>query len=142
MRCAFTNNLLDLYLDGRLVASQARWVEAHLAACPKCAARFAAWRKISRELRTFRTSAAPASFKAGLRAVLLNADSAAAAPEIGVDRDLLPGLIPSLSFAFSALAFLLFVSGSVFGPGIPSQSCANNGDSICAANFDQTKGNK
>ncbi|MEK7721620.1 MAG: zf-HC2 domain-containing protein, partial [Elusimicrobiota bacterium] len=46
MICALVENLFDLYLDGRLAAFQARWVESHIASCPKCATELKAWKQM------------------------------------------------------------------------------------------------
>ncbi len=133
MICALIESLFDLYLDNRLMPFQARWVESHLASCPVCAARLALCKKILRELRTLSTPPVPAAFKAELRTALLNAKKPAYSPDFDIDTDFVPRLQPSLSFAFSFLAFMLFISGSVFGPGIPTQSCSDSTTSICAA---------
>ena len=73
MICTLVENLLDLYLDGRLVAFQARLVERHLAACPDCATRLASLKKVRQELRDLLTPEPPVDFKAGLKAALLEA---------------------------------------------------------------------
>lgn len=122
MICALVHNLFDLYADDRLIAFQARWVAAHLAACPGCAARLAAWRRVRLELRQLSAPPAPASLKAALRAALLAGDQAAAQEQSEADFALVSARAPALSFALSAVAFALFVSGSVFGPGVPSQA--------------------
>jgi len=133
MICALVDNLFDLYLDGRLVESQARWIKSHLASCPTCAAKLAAWQKILRQLRTFPAQPAPPSFKADLKAALLNDKNAESTTDISVNLDLTPVRVPSFSLALGFLAFMLFVSGSVFGPGIPSQSSSGNATSVCVA---------
>lgn len=122
MICALVHNLVDLYLDDRLIAFQSRWVAAHLASCPGCAARLAAWRKVRRGLRELSAPSAPDSLKAALRTALLTGDREAAGEESAADLGLVPSRTPALSFAFSAAAFALFVSGSVFGPGVYSQA--------------------
>jgi len=132
MICALVHNLFDLYADDRLVAFQARWVAAHLAVCPGCAARLAAWRKLRLELRELSAPPAPASLKAALRAALLAGEQAAEV-EGEADFTLAPARPPALSFAFSAVAFALFVSGSVFGPGVTSQALPDAAAALGAA---------
>jgi anti-sigma factor RsiW len=46
MTCARTQQLLQLYLDGRLTLSRARALERHLAACPLCRAELAALEEV------------------------------------------------------------------------------------------------
>ena len=132
MICVLVDNLLDLYLDGRLVAFQARLVERHLAACPDCAATLASMKQVRRGLRDLRAPEPPPDFKAGLKAALMEAGERR---EVS-DEDAYEGAepVPSFTLAFSLVAFLLFASGSILGPGLPSQSCTDSLNSVCAGN--------
>jgi anti-sigma factor RsiW len=132
MICSFLDNILDLYLDGRLIPFQARLAERHLRSCGKCAGRLAELQKLKAGLRGLSVPAAPQDFKAGLKAALAAAEMAPMAGNAAV-RGEEPDPVPAFSFAFSFVAFLLFISGSMFGPGLPSQGCRDSGDSICAA---------
>ena len=121
MICALTSCLLELYCDSRLVAFQARWVKAHLAVCPACAAELAAAQKLTGELRAIAAPLAPAFLRNKLRAALLEKPVVPASKAASL-YNLMPELAPTLSFAYSALAFLVFVSGSLLSPGIPCQA--------------------
>jgi anti-sigma factor RsiW len=134
MMCRFIGELLGLYFDGRLIPFQARLVERHLRTCGGCAARLAELKKLGLELRGLSVPAAPAGLKDSLKAALAAAAKgpAAAAEEETPVRELDPVPAPSLSFAFSFAAFLLFVCGSMFGPGLPSQGCSDASNSVCA----------
>lgn len=133
MRCLFIGELLELYSDGRLIPFQARLVERHLKTCPGCAAKLAELEGLRRELRGFGAPAAPAGLKDGLRAAL--AAAAKGLPVVEEEtsvREMEPVVAPSFSFAFSFVAFLLFICGSMFGPGLPSQGCSDASNSVCA----------
>lgn len=132
MICHFVDALLDLYLDGRLVSFQARLVERHLAGCAGCAAGLASLKKVRQGLRALPEPEPPAEFKAGLRAALLASRERQAEPVEAVYEEAEQGLAPSFSLAFSVMAFLLFASGSLLGPGLPSQSCTDSSTSVCA----------
>src|SRR5471032_807457 len=56
MNCEEAGVLLHALIDGELDAGHAREVEAHIAACPDCAARL-------REFQEFRNAMAPASLR-------------------------------------------------------------------------------
>jgi len=122
MICALMTELLDLYLDKRLVGFQARWVETHLSRCPACAARAAQLRQLKLGLRAFYVPAVPAQLKRRLAAALKAEVQTAPEAAPWAEWELPEVQAPALSFAFSALAFILFVSGSVFGPGLESQA--------------------
>jgi len=132
MMCAFLDNILDLYFDGRLISFQARLVERHLGACGKCSARLAELQKLRMGLRALSIPEVPAGFRDGLRAAL-EAAKTAPIPGNAAGSEEETALVPSFSFAFSFAAFLLFICGSMFGPGLPSQGCSDAGMSICAA---------
>ncbi|MDD2805603.1 MAG: zf-HC2 domain-containing protein [Elusimicrobiales bacterium] len=132
MICALVDNLLDLHMDGRLVAFQARLVERHLAACPRCAARLASLEKVRRGLRDLAAPVPPADFGAALKAALLDRENRVGAADEPVYESTEP--VPAFSLAFSLAAFLLFASGSILGPGLPSQSCSDGATSVCAGN--------
>lgn len=132
MICHFVDGLLDLYLDGRLVAFQARLVERHLAGCPDCAVRLALLKRVRQGLRDLVAPEPPKDFKAGLKAALLAAGERQAVPGEDVYEDAEPEPAPAFSLAFSVMAFLLFASGSLLGPGLPSQSCTDSSTSVCA----------
>lgn len=126
--CALVEPLLDLHLDGRLVEAQARRVEAHAARCPACAAKLEAGRRLKAALRGARASAMPAEFKARLKAVLAQARPEPAAAEELPALD----LRPAAALAFSLAALAIFVSGSLLGPGLPSQACSDSDSSVCS----------
>lgn len=125
MICHFVDELMDLYLDGRLVAFEARLVESHLAACPGCALKQASLKRVRQGLRELVVPEPPVDFKAGLKAALLAA-AEREAPGEAVYEDAETELAPAFSLAFSVMAFLLFASGSLLGPGLPSQSCTDS----------------
>lgn len=131
--CLFIGELLELYSDGRLIPFQARLVERHLRSCGGCAARLAELHRMKRELRGLSIPAAPAGFKEGLKAALTAAGKTAPMAKDAAVRDEEPALAPSFSFAFSFVVFMLFICGSMFGPGLPSQGCSDVGGSIRAA---------
>lgn len=131
MICHFVDELLDLYLDGRLIAFEARLVESHLAACPGCASKLALLKRVRLGLRELAVPEPPVDFKAGLKAALLAA-AEREAPGEAVYEDAETELAPAFSLAFSVTAFLLFASGSLLGPGLPSQSCTDNSTTVCA----------
>lgn len=132
MICSLLDSIIDLYADGRLVPFQARLVERHLRNCCKCADRLAEFRDLKMELRGLPIPAAPEGFKAGLKAALAAAGMAPL-PAPSDAREEEPDLAPSFSFAFSFVTFLLFICGSMLGPGLPSQGCLDAGGAICAA---------
>lgn len=129
MICAFIENILDLYLDGRLVAVQAKWVERHLKTCPVCAAKVASLRSIADGLR-----ALPAPPPPDLPNIIRNAVAAVPTPKVtstDISCELSPAGTPSLALAFGLLAFILSFSSSLLGPGIPSQVCGDGTQGVC-----------
>ena len=128
MFCAVVEPLLDLYLDDRLVPVQARWVEKHAARCPACAGKLAAGRRLKAALRGTGAPAMPDGFKARLLALAQAMPSAKALAEELPS----PDLRPSAALAFGLAALAVFVSGSLLGPGLPSQACSDSGSSVCS----------
>ena len=131
MICVLIRNLIDLYINKRLGPFQARLVREHLAVCPKCAAEAAAWNSMFRALRELPV---PPPTPAALRAVIKAAAAAAVS-----DADIFPvelpeaprqENIPSMVLAFSLMAFVISVSASVFGPGLPSQASTDDALSV------------
>lgn len=129
MICAFIENLLDLYLDGRLVTVQSRWVEHHLKTCPACAAKVASLRSITDGLRALPVLPPP-----DLPNIIRNAVAAVPTPKVtssDIGRELSLAGTPSLALAFGLLAFILSFSSSLLGPGIPSQVCGDGTQGVC-----------
>lgn len=135
MICACIDNLLDLYMDGRLAPFQARWVARHLKACPACAAKAAAWERLSRELRALPAPPPPAALAGLIRAAVA---SAAAEEEsvLELPGELFPARTPSMALAFGLLALILSISGSLLGPGVTSQVCADGTQQACLMDND------
>lgn len=129
--CSIFGNLADLYVQGRLRPFQARLVRNHLAACPKCAAEAASWEAMFKALRGLPVpSPAPGALEAAVEAAVAAASSgndsfSEELPEAPREES------PSMVLAFSLLTFLVSVSGSIFGPGLPSQSCTDDASSVC-----------
>src|SRR3989339_1304168 len=126
MTCAFINVLIDLYAENRLISFQARWIENHIALCPKCAAELAAWKKMMRGLRTLPALYIPVNLKAALKTALTEPEAVQTVEVNDENFAPWPDNVPALAFAFSLLAFLICVSRSNYGPGIPSQACSDN----------------
>lgn len=116
--CACVENMLDLYADGRLAAWQTRRVERHLSSCASCAERVAAMRRLSSALRALPVPPPPADLAASIRNAVVSS-RVAVEPELEFFHELLPARTPSLSLAFSFLAFIFSLSSSLLGPGIP-----------------------
>lgn len=131
MVCACVENMLDLYADGRLAASQARWVERHLGSCPACAERVASMRRLLFALRALPVPQPPADLAASIRKAVVSG-RAAAEPDLGFSYELFPARTPSLSLAFSFLAFIFSLSSSLLGPGSPGPVWAGR---VSQANF-------
>ncbi|MBI5595129.1 MAG: zf-HC2 domain-containing protein [Elusimicrobia bacterium] len=104
-RCWSTENILDLFVDGRLAAAQEARVGRHLEACPSCRAR-------AEELQPLAfKAAAPAQAPAGLAdAILRRFNERSTAPAAPVWR-----LTPAQAVGLAALA-LLALSHGVPGP--------------------------
>jgi anti-sigma factor RsiW len=96
MTCEEAEILLHALIDGELDAGHAREVEAHVAACPHCAAALAAYREMSRAVATadLRYSAPPA-----LRRRI---EAALPRPRVASRRDILKGF--AMGSALSAIA--------------------------------------
>lgn len=130
MICACVENLIEPYQESRLVAFQARWVERHLTACPRCAAKAAAWDRVLRELRALPIPTVPMALKTALKASLRRMPRT----EPAEDEVLAPAWIPPappLALALGCAAFLFSLSASIFGPGLPNQGCSNDDTSVC-----------
>lgn len=131
MICALIRNLMDFYVTGRLAPLQARIVKRHIETCPRCVAEARAWESTFKALRGFsvpppRPAALQAAVKAAVAAAASGEDSfSGEIPEAPREDS------PSMVLAFSLLTFLVTVSVSIFGPGLPSQSCTNNDSSVC-----------
>lgn len=131
MICALIRNLMDFYVTGRLAPFQARIVKRHMETCHRCAAEARAWESM---FKTLRGLSVPPPRPAALQATIKAAVAAAASGEDSFSEELPEAPreeSPSMVLAFSLLTFLITVSVSVFGPGLPSQSCANDGASVC-----------
>ncbi len=96
MTCEEAEILLHALLDGELDAGHAREVEAHVAACPHCAAALAAYREMSRAVASadLRYSAPPA-----LRRRI---EASLPQPRVASRRDILKGF--AMGSAVSAIA--------------------------------------
>jgi anti-sigma factor RsiW len=71
MNCAETEILLHALIDGELDAGHARDVEAHVASCPNCAAKLAAFRTMREAIATANLKeAAPAHLRRRIEAAL------------------------------------------------------------------------
>ncbi len=131
MICSLVENLVDLYVQGRLVAFEDRLVESHIESCGACAAEAATWRRTFLELESLPVPTAPANLKAALKSAL----AAAAAPKVSPIPDFAvdwrPMQAPSLALALGCAAFLISVSVSIFGSGPASQSCSDSPASVC-----------
>lgn len=123
MSCAIFRNMMDLYAEGRLAGFQARWMERHAAACPRCAAELAAWKRLFTELRGIPALQAPADLKEMLRTALAGREAEAPEPVEDDSAIVLHGRAwePSMALAAGLLALALSSSLSVIGPGIQSQ---------------------
>ena len=134
MICICAQNLIDLYVQDRLVSFQARWVESHASKCAQCAAEVVAWRYLLKGLRSLPTLSAPTELKATLKAAT-KARKTSRKELISFDfvKDWWPQRVPSMAMAFSFMAFILSVSASIYGPGVPSQACSNDVSSVCIA---------
>ncbi|MCX5797632.1 MAG: zf-HC2 domain-containing protein [Elusimicrobia bacterium] len=132
MICACVKNLFDLHVQGRLVAWEQRRVEAHLSHCARCAAEAQSWRRLFAGLRAVPALAAPPELKAGLRRSL--AGRSARPAQRPAAEALAPWAqsVPSLALVLSFAAFLLSVSASILGPGVPMQGCSDSPLSVCA----------
>lgn len=75
--CEAIDDLLDAMADDALPAATAAEVRAHLAACPRCAAEFAAIGALRRDLAALPRPAAPPALVARLRAALPETPAAA-----------------------------------------------------------------
>jgi len=122
MICAIFRNMADLYAEGRLAGSQARWMERHAAGCPACAAELAAWKRMLAGLRGIPVPRAPQNLKEMIRASLTRKPEAPEAVE-EIAGYVLPGRRwePSMALAAGLLALALSSTISAIGPGIPSQ---------------------
>jgi len=124
MVCACVENMLDLYADGRLAASQARWVERHLGSCPACAERVASMRRLLFALRALPVPQPPADLAASIRKAVVSG-RAAAEPDLGFSYELFPARpLPCRWPLASWRSFFRFpvrcwgrVSRGLFGPG-------------------------
>lgn len=135
MICALVENLIDLYVLGRLVSFEARLVKFHLESCTTCTGKAASWRQTFRGLKSLPIPAVPPNFKAALKSALAAAASSKPSSVADFADDWRPAQVPSLAFAFGCVAFLLSVSVSIFGPGPASQSCSDSPSSVCITPF-------
>jgi anti-sigma factor RsiW len=136
MMCACVENMLDLYADGRLAACQARWMERHLASCPACAGRVASMRRLVSALRALPVPPPPADLAALIRDAVVS-DRVPAGPDPGLYYEPFPARTPSLSLAFSFLAFIFSLSSSLLGPGIPGPIWAGKISQVSFLNPDK-----
>jgi anti-sigma factor RsiW len=131
MICGCVKNVLDLHVQGRLLAWESRRVEAHLCRCSRCSAEAQAWRRMFTRLRAVPSLTAPPELKAGLRRIL----SGPAARHASCSEAPVPtawrSRVPSLALVLSLAAFLLSVSASILGPGVPQQGCSDSPLSVC-----------
>jgi len=140
MNCFLIRNLLDLHCAGRLAGRQSRWIEAHLAVCPACAKETASWRRLFGGLRAIAPVRAPNGLKEALKAAVREAaehvSPASPAPVPAFRVDAIAAMFAdhtnALTFAFSLAVFLVSMSASMFGPGAPSQTCSDSGESVCS----------
>ncbi len=137
MVCTLIENMMDLHAQGRLVRSQARWVEAHASGCAKCAAELAAWRSLFQELRSLPALSAPQELKARLKLAARDM----VLPKMVVPAEEIvtcwwPERAPSMALAFGLTAFVISISASIFGPGVPTQSCGSDDISVCLTFFE------
>ncbi len=136
MICACVENMLDLYADGRLAACQVRWVERHLSSCPACAGRVASMRSLVSALRALPVPPPPADLAASIRNAVVSA-RVPAGPDLEFSHELFPARTPSLSLAFSFLAFIFSLSSSLLGPGIPGPVWAGRVSQVSFFNLDK-----
>jgi anti-sigma factor RsiW len=103
MTCDEAEILLHALIDNELDAGHAREVEAHIATCPSCAAKLAAYRQMSGQIAAadLRYSA-PASLRARIEAALPTAQTASNVTPLPSRRGVLRGFV--LGSAVSAMA--------------------------------------
>ena len=108
MACWASRNVLDLYVDGRLSAGQARRVREHLSRCPDCAREEKALKPMKLEL--------PVNVPAGLASAILKK------LEEGAEPRALPRAAWQLKPAqAAAFAYLALLAGGNLAPGATSQ---------------------
>lgn len=123
MICAMFRNIVDLHAEGRLAGFQARWMERHAAACPRCAAELAAWRGMLAELGAIQEPQAPEELKEALRAALAAAGTQELEQVDQEDAAVVPhgrAWEPSLALAAGFLTMVICGVVSAIGPGIPN----------------------
>ncbi len=69
MKCKKTSERLNAYLDGELAPDEALAVQAHLRACPRCAAELDGLKQLNQALEAEPGMAVPSGFARRLRAV-------------------------------------------------------------------------
>jgi anti-sigma factor RsiW len=103
MTCDEAEILLHALIDNELDAGHAREVEAHIAGCPSCAARLAAYRQMSGQIAAADLRyAAPASLRARIEAALPKAQAASNVTPMPSRRGVLRGF--AMGSAASAIA--------------------------------------
>lgn len=120
MNCHATRNLLDLHAEGRLNPGRAKSVEAHLASCEHC-------RALAVPAPVLVTKAAPADFKAKLRAAAKAAPAAEEPkPKIGGTLSLFPADVYSVALAAALVTLIALGLGA---SGKPNQALSG-GDEL------------
>jgi len=125
-RCWSVENLLDLFVDGRLAAARAGWVRVHLEACASCRAQAQELEDVRRMLRAQASS--PAAVPEGLADAILEAWEKGGAPAAGEDWTV--GLREMALWSPAralALAYLGLVVSLHALPGAPSQGLPGGG---------------
>ena len=132
MNCAESEVLIHALLDGELDAGHGRDVEAHVAACPDCAGKLAAFRRMREAMAAANLKeTAPAHLRDRIAAALPSSAPRVAAPKTWLQssrRMFLGGFASgaALSAALAAALLLTVVRGDLFtaGRGSPEQTLA------------------
>lgn len=127
MTCLMLENIWDLYADGRLAPSQARWVRGHAETCPRCREEAAAWQGMFKTLPSLDEAPAPEELKAALVRPQERPPVPIPASEPWPDWSWSEA--PSMALALGVSAALLCLS--LIGPGIISQSCSQQDQFVC-----------
>ncbi|MEK9145840.1 MAG: zf-HC2 domain-containing protein [Elusimicrobiota bacterium] len=127
MICLMLENIWDLYADGRLAPSQARWVRGHAETCPRCREEAAAWQGMLETLPSLDEAPAPEGLKAALARP--GREAAAKRPETELWPEWSWTESPSMALALGVSAALLGLS--LIGPGVISQSCSQQDQIVC-----------